>query len=55
MSRLRTHANDRTDAWLLDEEVWDSPGYLTDLDLFVHAGPDWRRGTGALDDPEDDQ
>jgi len=40
---------------LLDEEAWDCPGRLTDADLFAHAGPGWRRGETAADDPEDDR
>lgn len=55
MSRAMTPFPERADARLLDEEVWDSPGRLTDSDLFAHAGPGWRRGDAALDDPEDDR
>jgi len=50
-----THNPDRIEPWLLDEETWDSPGRLTDADLFAHASPGWRRGAAALDDPEDDR
>ena len=28
---------------LLDEDVWDVPDRLTDDDLRITAGPDWRR------------
>ncbi|GLS02479.1 hypothetical protein GCM10007859_25030 [Brevundimonas denitrificans] len=55
MSRAMTRSLDRADSWLLDEEVWDSPGRLTDADLFAHASPGWRRGDAPLDDPEDDR
>ncbi len=55
MSRAVRKSPDRIDPWLLDPEVWDNPGRLTDADLFAHAGPDWRRGDTALDDPEDDR
>lgn len=55
MSGAMTRSHDRADPWLLDEEAWDSPGRLTDADLFAHASPGWRRGEGALDDPEDDR
>lgn len=55
MSGAMTRSHDRADPWLLDEEAWDSPGRLTDADLFAHASPGWRRGGGALDDPEDDR
>lgn len=41
------------DSWLLDEDVWDNPDCLTDVDAQAHAGPGWRRGEIALDDPED--
>ena len=40
---------------LLDEDAWDSPGRLTDADLFAHAGSGWRRADALLDDPEDDR
>lgn len=55
MSRVMSLSPDRVDPWLLEQEVWDSPGRLTDADLFAHAGPGWRRGDTALDDPEDDR
>lgn len=55
MSPAMSHYDDRADPWLLDDEVWDSPGRLTDADLFAHASPGWRRGDAPLDDPEDDQ
>lgn len=55
MSRAMTLSDDRPDPWLLDEEVWDSPGRLTRTDLLAHAGAGWRRGTSALDDPEDER
>ena len=55
MTRARSPSHDRADPWLLDEEVWDNPRRLTDADLFAHAGPGWRRGDAALDDPEDDR
>ncbi len=55
MSRAMSLADDRADPWVLDEEVWDCPRRLTDADLFAHASPGWRRGDGALDDPEDDR
>jgi hypothetical protein len=51
---MRDH-DERAEPGLLDAEVWDSPDRLTDADLFNHAGPGWRRGVAALDDPEDDQ
>lgn len=50
-----TLARERADASLLDEEAWDSPGRLTDADLFACASPGWRRGDTRLDDPEDDR
>ena len=50
-----TPARERADASLLDEEAWDSPGRLTDADLFAHASPGWRRGNAPLDDPEDER
>lgn len=40
---------------VLDEDVWDNPGRLTVADIFAHAGPGWRRGDVALDDPEDER
>lgn len=55
MSRAMTSSHDRVDAWLLEDDAWDSPGRLTDTDLFTHAGPGWRRGEGVVDDPEDDR
>lgn len=55
MSRAMTGNADRTEPWLLDQEVWESPGRLTETDLFAHSSSGWRRGEGALDDPEDDR
>lgn len=55
MNRPMTPSPERADTRLLDEEVWDSPGRLTDSDLFAHAGPGWRRSGRALEDPEDDR
>lgn len=50
-----TRPFDGADPSLLDPEVWESPDRLSDLDLFAHTGPGWRRGEVAFDDPEDDQ
>lgn len=55
MSRAMTPRDERADHRLLDEETWDSPGRLTDADLYAHAGAARRRGGAALDDPEDDR
>jgi hypothetical protein len=55
MSRVMTRSTDRFDFRLLDQEAWDSPGRLSDVDIYTHAGPGWRRGDIALDDPEDEQ
>ena len=55
MTHAMTVSEDRTDLWLLDEEVWASPDRLTEADLFAHASPGWRRGDAPLDDPEDDR
>jgi hypothetical protein len=55
MSGTMTLSHERADASLLDAEAWDSPGRLTDLDLFAEASPGWRRSTAPLDDPEDDR
>lgn len=46
---------DNVDVWLLDEDVWDNPGRLTGADVQAQAGPGWRRGEVALDDPEDER
>lgn len=55
MNRAMTSRHDRSDPTLLDEDAWDSPGRLTDADLFAHAGSGWRRADALLDDPEDDR
>jgi hypothetical protein len=54
MSPAMTPARDRVDRGLLDEDAWDCPDYLTDVDLHAHAGPGWRREASVLDDREDD-
>ena len=55
MSRTTTLSHESPDASLLDTEAWDSPGRLTDQDLFAEASPGWRRSAAHLDDPEDDR
>lgn len=55
MRRAMTRSDDPLVPWLLDVEAWDSPGRLTDADLYVHAGAGWRRGVAVLDDPEDEE
>jgi len=55
MSRVMSPSFDGVDPGLLDPEAWDVPGRLTDADLFAQAGPGWRRGDTALEDPEDDR
>jgi hypothetical protein len=55
MSRAMTLPTERFDFRVLDEDVWDNPGRLTGADIFAHAGPGWRRGDVALDDPEDER
>ena len=50
-----TLSHERADPSLLDAEAWDSPGRLTELDLFAEASPGWRRSAALLDDPEDDR
>ena len=55
MRDAMTLSPDSADFWLLDEDAWDNPGRLTDADIHAHAGPGWRRGEVALDDPEDER
>lgn len=55
MSRAMIRPRLAPDVCLLDEELWDSPERLTDVDLFSHANPGWRRSDCHLDDPEDDR
>jgi hypothetical protein len=55
MSCTMTLSHEHADASLLDTEAWDSPGRLTDQDLFAEASPGWRRSAAHLDDPEDDR
>ena len=57
MSRIMSRNNTHEDVHLLDAEVWDTPGRLSDhdlhdLDLNRHEGPGWRSAVGLFD-PED--
>lgn len=54
MTPSHSAARDQADAWLLDEEAWDTPRRLTRAELFAHAGTGRRRSV-LFDDPEDDR